>query len=213
MSLWIRWEHINEKSMNHLKTGKCDYSSWGGSDQVSCTPTIKTRNALLLKNFLNAVNYTRVPLVRVVTLFLKPWTHNLHHKVELINLIKKSFLFLGWLSDKRRGFTSKNEAEKTHNLKESDRNWGRKRKTTTRTFTWLYIIHKCKPLPVIYNSEYNIRISSCWQYYVNYLNTISHTSCGYVNVEANILETEDATATSLAPSLSIVVLPNIIASS
>jgi hypothetical protein len=34
-----------------------------------------------------------------------------------------------------------------------------------------------------------------------------HTSCGYVSVEANILETDEATATSRAPSLSIVVLP------
>jgi hypothetical protein len=33
-----------------------------------------------------------------------------------------------------------------------------------------------------------------------------HTSCGYVNVEANILETDEATATSRAPSLSIAVL-------
>jgi len=38
---------------------------------------------------------------------------------------------------------------------------------------------------------------------------LHHTSCGYVKVDANIFETEEATATSRAPSLSVVV-PSVI---
>ena len=39
--------------------------------------------------------------------------------------------------------------------------------------------------------------------------TIKSTSCGYVNVEAAILETDEATTTSLALSASMVVLSDI----
>lgn len=70
--LWIRWVKRNKKTMNHLKAGERDNSSWSGPEKVGCTPTVKSREALLLKYFLNAINDTRVTLFRVVALFLKP---------------------------------------------------------------------------------------------------------------------------------------------
>lgn len=66
--------------MNHLKTGECNYSCRRGPEQVSCTPTIKSRNAFFLENFLDTIKDTCILLLRMVPLFLEPWPHHLQIK-------------------------------------------------------------------------------------------------------------------------------------
>lgn len=75
--VWIRRENINKKPMNHLKAGECDHSSWGSPQKVGSTSTVKPSKALLLEYFLDTISYARVPLLRVVALFLKPRAYHL----------------------------------------------------------------------------------------------------------------------------------------
>lgn len=58
--------------MNHLEACERNYSSWCCPQKIGGTSTVETREALLLKYFSNAINNTRITLLRVVALFLKP---------------------------------------------------------------------------------------------------------------------------------------------
>ena len=69
--------------MNHLKAGECNNSSWRCSNKVGRTPSVKSRETLLLKYFLYAIDHTRVTLFWVVALFLKPWANYLYNHVRI----------------------------------------------------------------------------------------------------------------------------------
>lgn len=79
VSMGIWREKCKEKSMNHLKACECNYSSWSCPEKVGGTASVKPCNTILSKNFSNAVNHTRVPLLWVMPLFLKPWTNDLQN--------------------------------------------------------------------------------------------------------------------------------------
>jgi hypothetical protein len=60
--LWIRKEEGDKKPVNHLKASECNNSSGGCSNKVGGTTTVKSRETLLLKYFIYAINHTSVTL-------------------------------------------------------------------------------------------------------------------------------------------------------
>jgi hypothetical protein len=92
--------NLLQEPMNHFITGKRNNSRRSGSQQISCTTTVKTRKAFLLEHLLNAVDDPGILDFNIsgLPLLLQPGTHylinwiSIQQKQSVRELEMKSFL-------------------------------------------------------------------------------------------------------------------------
>lgn len=99
LRVWFRREQIDQRSVDHLKAGESNNSCWRGSQQISRTAAVETRNSFRLKHFLYTVDYARIVRRWMEPLFLEPWANHLTYVITCIQ--SKSDYFWLFMRTKR----------------------------------------------------------------------------------------------------------------